>query len=211
MGTVRIVAISDLHGHIPPDVPECDLLLIAGDIGYGDIDQSRKWLASHFADWLLRQPAKEIVATWGNHDWIGNHPWMVPELPWHVLVDQVVTLFGLKIYGSPWQPTFFNWAFNLNESDLARKWSFIPDDTDILLLHGPPRGYGDLTADGVRTGSPSLAARIREVRPTLTVCGHIHEAHGVYDLDGVTVANVSLLDEKYRMVNQPFRAELSVP
>ena len=66
---MKIVAISDLHGQLPT-VPECDLLLIAGDICpvhnhklfYQDI-----WLRSVFAAWLRQQRAKRIIGVWGNH------------------------------------------------------------------------------------------------------------------------------------------------
>ena len=48
---------------------------------------------------------------------------------------------GVKVYGSPWQPWFGGWAFNLERGpDIAAKWALIPDDTDVLLTHGPPAG-----------------------------------------------------------------------
>jgi Icc-related predicted phosphoesterase len=214
MTEVKVVAISDMHGRLPEQLPSCDLLLIAGDICPLEdhrVDAQIDWLRTTFRDWLDRQRAQEIVATWGNHDFVGERmPEVVPRLRWHMLVDQSVEVLQLKIYGTPWQPRFFDWAFNLEEPELEKKWAKVPAGIDILLLHGPPHGYGDLTKPnrfrptGERTGSPSLTRRILEVRPKLAVFGHIHEGHGVYEMDGVTLANVSLLNEKYEPVNRPF-------
>lgn len=214
MEEIRIVAISDLHGQLPERLPAADLLLIAGDIcpcNYKDtVMGQRSWLMNQFSVWLDKQPVKHVVATWGNHDWIGESTYFVPRLGWHMLVDRGVELLGLKIYGTPHQPRFGNWAFNLDEPQLAEKWAAIPDDTDILVLHGPPHGYGDLAPpiNGVRSqmehvGSPSLTKRIAEIKPRLVVYGHIHSGYGIYSMGETTLVNVSLLDEQYRMVNQP--------
>jgi Icc-related predicted phosphoesterase len=214
MDSIKVVAISDLHGYLPEDLPSCDLLLIAGDIcplrDHSPFAQAQ-WLGTVFRKWLDRQRARQIVATWGNHDFVGERaPDMVPGLHWHMLVDDWVELLGMKIYGTPWQPRFFDWAFNLDEPDLERKWRQIPDDTDILLLHGPPHGYGDMNLAGQHTGSPSLTKRIAEIRPQLAVFGHIHEAYGVFDLDGITLANVSLMNIRYEPVNRPFETVVDV-
>lgn len=218
-----ICAISDLHGNLPENIiPEVDLLIIAGDIcpcprltsRTAKVFYQSKWLQEKFAPWLDKQPVKHTVAVWGNHDWIGQlNPALVPRLPWTVLTDQVTEILGHKIYGSPWQLEFFDWAFNLPEEGLAKKWMHIPDGTDILVLHGPPYGFGDLASPMPHTGrikpehvgSPSLTKRLQEVRPRLTVYGHIHSGYGVYSLDdGIKLANVSLLNEEYKLVNKPF-------
>jgi Icc-related predicted phosphoesterase len=193
-----IAATSDLHGFLP-DVPSCDLLLLAGDLcpDLNERDQAR-WLGTDFRAWLRKLPAREIVAIAGNHDFVfQNRPELVPRLPWHYLLDSAVTVEGLKIWGTPWQPVFFDWAFNLPEPDLEKKWQLIPEDIDILLLHGPPHGYGDLTTRNIRTGSPSLTRRIEELQPRLAICGHIHEARGEYRIGQTLLANISQLDQRY--------------
>lgn len=211
---LKIVAISDLHGKLPA-IPECDLLLIGGDIcpcrgsQQSGITFQSFWLRGEFEPWLRDVPAKHVVATWGNHDWIGERAPERVRLPWTMLVDQSTELFGLKIYGTPWQPVFFDWAFNLTEPQLERKWAAIPDDTDILLLHGPPHGIGDM-ADSGHVGSPSLRRRVSEVKPRLAVFGHIHSGYGVYEVGGSKLVNASLLDESYRMVNAPHVIELDI-
>jgi hypothetical protein len=124
------------------------------------------------------------------------------------LQDDYCEFKGWKIYGSPWQLRFFDWAFNLDEPELARKWKWIPDDADIFLLHGPPKYFGDKVTrarpgeDGY-VGSPSLTERIKEVKPKLVVFGHIHPGFGVYEYNGSTLANVSILDDRYVWTNLP--------
>jgi Icc-related predicted phosphoesterase len=206
---MKIVAIADLHGHLPA-IPACDLLLIGGDICVdGDPLSQSIWLSQELKPWLDAIPATEVVATWGNHDWIGERGrHLVPRLRWHLLVDNAVMLGGLKIYGTPWQPRFFDWAFNLDEPDLAVKWSAMPDDTDVLVLHSPPRGYGDFNGRE-HSGSPSLLERICAVKPKLAIFGHIHEGRGAWRLDaGTLLANVTILNVAYEMVYPPWEAEI---
>ena len=108
------------------------------------------------------------------------------------LQDSGCTIAGLKIWGSPWQPWFMNWAFNLQRgAELAEKWDMIPDDIDILITHGPPRGYGDLAGRHRREGCDDLVEALDRVRPLLHCFGHIHEDGGVWDRNGTCIANVS--------------------
>jgi Icc-related predicted phosphoesterase len=206
---IRVVAMSDLHGTLPPskDIPKCDLLLIAGDIcgSHVVLDQS-VWLHSHFKPWLENVPAQKIIGVAGNHDFIWEKaPHLVPKLPWKYLQDDFTTFQGWKIYGTPWQPRFFDWAFNLDEPDLERRWRHIPDDTDILVSHGPPQGFGDWVSRNEHVGSPSLAEKIRQIKPRLCVYGHIHPGFGVYSMPewGTTLANVSILNDRYIWTNMP--------
>jgi Icc-related predicted phosphoesterase len=232
MKKVKVCCCSDLHGQLL-EIPECDLLIISGDI-CPDRDSpfercgspasmffQSKWLGSEFKEWLDSIPAKEVVACYGNHDYIGQRrPDMAPKLRWHMLTDQSVEVLGLKIYGSPWQPYFYDWAFNAppgleGEAFLSTKWQNIPDDTDVIVVHGPPQGYGDVAPDGRTTGSPSLTARIFEIKPKLVVSGHIHSGYGqwTFSRDDATVGhivNASVLDESYRLKNKPIEIELYV-
>lgn len=204
---MRVCAISDLHGFLPP-IEACDLLLLAGDlcpVRDHSLQAQREFLDGPFRGWLETLPAKHIVGVAGNHDFIFERaPEMVAnDLPWRYLQDSATQVDGLTIYGTPWQPWFCDWAFNLYQRDLKEKWELIPDRLDILLLHAPPAGFGDLTETGNRTGSPSLLARIEQVKPKLVVFGHIHEAFGRWTInDGVTtLANVTHVDVRYRPAN----------
>jgi hypothetical protein len=209
---MRIAAISDLHGVLPV-LPACDLLLIAGDVC--PIQDHRPeaqavWLDGDFRRWLGQVPARQIIGIAGNHDFVFEQmPFLVPrDLPWTYLEDSGVVWEGLKIYGSPWQPWFLDWAFNAGPDELEAKWRLIPDDTDILLVHGPPRGYGDVTRQGNAAGCPHLLHRILEVQPRLAVFGHIHEGRGQWQLGPTKLANVTILDEDYRHVYPPWVVDL---
>jgi hypothetical protein len=205
---MRVCAVSDLHGTLP-DIPACDLLLIGGDIcpvSDHDPDYQAAWLDTTFRLWLDGVHARHVVGICGNHDFVFE---MNPAaghrgLRWTYLQDSGCTVEGLKLWGTPWQPWFFDWAFNLYEPDLEKKWALIPDGTDVLLVHGPPRGYGDAVPRGggvELTGSPSLLERIRAVKPKLAIFGHIHEGRGEWKVGDTILANVSILDEKYRHVH----------
>lgn len=210
MPTIKIVASSDLHGYLPK-IPECDLLLLAGDLcpDRSEVKQA-VWLDTSFRRWLRDLPAKKIVGVAGNHDFVfQNRVDLVPTLPWHYLQDCGIELFGLHIWGTPWQPVFYDWAFNLEEEQLEQKWQMIPKDTDILLLHGPPHRFGDRNSHDEHTGSPSLTRRIRELQPGLALCGHIHEARGEYRIGKTLVANVSQLDLQYQPHDDVWEHSLS--
>ncbi|MDB5171738.1 MAG: Calcineurin-like phosphoesterase [Phycisphaerales bacterium] len=214
---MRVTAISDIHGHLIPIAP-CDLLLIAGDIcpvRDHSLQTQAAFLDGPFRKWLAEIPARNVVGVAGNHDFLfENDPdRMPPDLRWIYLQDRAAELDGLNVYGTPWQPRFYDWAFNLDEADLARKWEMIPAGTDILISHCPPQGFGDKTVRGLGTGSPSLLEAIRRVRPRLAVFGHIHEGRGRWtiEVDGQTVqlANASLMDERYRLAHPPMEFEIS--
>jgi len=214
--TLKVVAISDQHG-VLPDVPSCDLCIIAGDVCPATNHQlwyQEHWLDTNFRYWLKKIDAKKIVGIAGNHDYIfQNAPQKVPSLPWTYLQDSKTEFEGYKIWGTPWQPWFFDWAFNLYEKDLLEKWALIPNDTDILVVHGPPYGYGDkaprVGGKGYElVGSPGLLKKIQEVKPKLVVFGHIHEGRGEWN-DGTTqFANVTILDGKYKHVHKPWQFDL---
>ncbi len=90
----------------------------------------------------------------------------------------------IKIYGSPWQPEFCDWAFNLPIGpELASKWKAIPDNVDILITHGPPKGILDMAENGYLCGCPHLRHEVlTRVQPRLHVFGHIHEAYGIHKI-----------------------------
>jgi Icc-related predicted phosphoesterase len=215
---MKIVALSDQHGYLPDDLPACDLLLLAGDLtpitNHGPAFQA-DWLDGEFRRWLKRQPARKIIGIAGNHDFVFQvQPHLVPkDLPWTYLQDQGVEWEGLKIWGTPWQPWFFDWAFNGHPEELRQKWALIPDDTDILVVHGPPYGYGDgvpLGGDRVRhTGCPHLLQRIKDIEPMFALFGHIHEGRGEWQLGRTRLANVTLLDERYNVCYPPWVVELN--
>lgn len=186
---VHIVAISDTHcRHSELKIPECDILIHAGDFsGYGTHPE-----AYSFLNWIAEQSqAKHKVVVPGNHDRVLETDYSVrsqfQDRGINLLIDQEVTLMGLRIYGIPWTPRFCDWAFNATFKSyeepsqrfpsMAQKVNLIPDDLDILVSHGPPYAILD-EAHGDSLGSEHLLARINKIRFRAMIFGHIHESHG---------------------------------
>ena len=149
-------------------------------------------------------PYKVVVA--GNHDFLFEQDREARTLLTHAtyLEDEERVVHGLRIYGSPWQPRFFNWAFNLDRGEpLRRIWERIPQGIDILLTHGPPHGILDVTVRGLRVGCEELAAALPRVRPRLHVFGHIHESYGQLVRDGTHFVNASTCNLQYQPIHAP--------
>ena len=122
-----------------------------------------------------------------------------------------MTIEGIKIYGSPHQPVFHDWAFNRGDDKRRRLWSLIPSDTDILLTHGPPYEIMDLCSSGARAGCRILRDEVlARIKPKYHVFGHIHGSNGVKKIDGVTFINAATCESRYRPVNPIYVFDLPV-
>ena len=210
----KIVCLSDTHNaHDEIVVPDGDILLHAGDAtNRGTLEEIHA-----FARWFERLPHKHKVLIAGNHDWFFEDApaetikYVLPKTLY--LQDSFVEIDGLKIYGSPWQPRFYDWAFNLNRgAEIAQKWQLIPDDTDVLITHGPPFGVLDLAPRGSlpdeNTGCEELIKVVTRIKPKLHVFGHIHHSYGAAEISGVQFANAANCNEKYEPVNAPLVFDL---
>lgn len=203
---MRLVIISDTHNqHEKLQLPEGDLLLHAGDFsGRGTADE-----CAFFLRWFAEQPHRHKVFIAGNHDYFAeNSPRTFRSMvPGNVvyLQDSGIEIEGLKIWGSPVQPWFFDWAFNRQRgADIRRHWDLIPADTDILLVHGPPHGILDrVKRDNQPVGCQDLLEKIEQTTAKVIAFGHIHEGYGILEIGGRTFVNASVLDENYRMKNDP--------
>jgi Icc-related predicted phosphoesterase len=205
----RIICISDTHGvHENLRLPPCDLLIHAGDL-------TRRGTLRELARasrWLHSQPAERVVLIAGNHDrCLERSPVRSREILSQLdiyLEDEAFEWQGLKIYGSPWQPKFFNWAFNLPRGEpLREKWQMIPEDTDILVTHTPPYGVLDKTRFGQHVGCEELARRVAELDLKLHVFGHIHEDYGVRMRGSLMSLNASTCNLRYDPVQPPVELE----
>jgi len=129
------------------------------------------------------------------------------------LEDSSVKICGLKIYGSPWQPEFGGWAYNLERGqECLDKWNMIPDDTDVLITHSPPLGFGDLTISGVRAGCVDLLHSVQQrIKPKYHVYGHIHEGYGVRSDGKILFINASTCDINYLPCNPAVVFDVSIP
>jgi len=210
---LRVVAISDTHErHEELVLPQGDVLLCAGDITANGHLRSLE----RFARWMDRQPHQHKVLIAGNHDFCfeekpreAREVMRVHAPDVHYLQDSGVILGGLRVWGSPWQPRFYDWAFNVDRgAPLAEKWALIPDDTDILVTHGPPFGVLDVTPAGMRVGCEALAERLEALRVRLHVFGHIHHSYGVIERGSRISVNACTCDESYRAAHAPIVVEL---
>ncbi len=210
---MRIAATADLHGHLPA-VPECDVLVIAGDVtpatDHGLGFQAR-WLDQTLRPWLHAVPARHVIAIAGNHDFVFEQaPETIPAgLPWTYLQDTGTTIDGVRFWGSPWTPWFYDWAFNAPRGDtgdafLDERYAGVgDDDVDVLVIHGPPAGYGDRTAHGDAVGSSAFLRLVQRTTPSLALFGHIHEGRGCWQRGASTLANVAAVDLHYELVAEP--------
>ena len=215
---MKITLISDTHNKhkfVTNDLPGGDLLIHAGDLssmGYEhEIREFCKWFNN-----IDNYTHKVFIA--GNHDWgFQNNVEIVKEiLDFYENITYLQdnsTLLGedmVSVYGSPWQPEFYNWAFNLPRQgvELKEKWDNIPNNTDILITHGPAYGYVDKVIGRTENlGCELLTERIKELKPKIHVCGHIHTGYG-YTFDGDThYINASVLNESYVYYNKPLTIE----
>ena len=207
---MRVVCISDTHLRHKFDVPPGDVLIHAGDATIVGSEQEFQ----RFFDWFGKLPHPHKVLIAGNHDWLFEK---LPEdaralIPPGItyLQDELATVNGLKIYGSPWQPEFMGWAFNLPRGwPMKKKWELIPAGIDILVTHGPPLGFLDFSPFGTENaGCADLRNELLRVKPKLHVFGHIHHGYGQTEWNGIKLVNASICDEAYRPSNKPIVLEL---
>jgi hypothetical protein len=222
---MRITLISDTHGKhrlLDKDLPGGDLLLHAGDFMNGGHDFEE---ATSFLEWFNKidnYTDKIFIA--GNHDRVfENTPqWVETNLAKYPTIDYLQDNSwvdyadgpngdfpedNVRVYGTPWQPEFCRWAFNLprNGDAMKERWDAIPDNTDILITHGPAFGHLDIPGgQNIRVGCEMLRHRVDTIRPKIHVFGHIHGSWGHY-FDGHThFFNASVLDESYRYTQAPW-------
>ena len=215
---MKIHCISDTHTkHREIELPGGDVLIHAGDI----MSKDDPGQLIDFLVWFDEQPYTHKIFICGNHDHVfEDNPELVkkilrlfPSLIY--LQDSEVSINGIKFYGTPWIPTnHLGKAFSfLRDATLLAKshWKNIPDDTDVLITHGPAYNRLDKITKPVRhnqtqlhLGDPSLGERIKEINPQLHICGHIHSGQGILDEDKETTTyiNAASLGEDYQYSNK---------
>lgn len=211
---MKICCISDTHQltyGLERRLPAADVLVFGGDLCNGGRDLLEAQNFNHFL-LSVEDRYKKIICIAGNHDFIFERQkqsakaLLVANSEKIIyLEDEEVVIDGIKFYGSPWQPEFCNWAFNVPRGEkLARIWENIPLDTDVLITHGPPYGTLDFTEyDQINVGCEMLAERLKHVKPKLHVFGHIHEAYGVEKKENTLYVNASICTLRYKPVNSP--------
>jgi Icc-related predicted phosphoesterase len=233
---VKIAAVSDLHGELNFKMPIADILTISGDIcpvrGSHKPIAQMNWINAYFLPWadkLIKDGIyKHVVFTPGNHDFaftkvVNYNPDSIFNLVLpkdvYYLCNKEVILEGVRIYGTPWTPTFGNWAFMLDEDLLDNIFNKIPKGLDILISHGPARGYNDTILQyglNEQLGSTTLIKHVKRTSPKWLFVGHIHSGNHkvskiITDNDSMTNSvNVSLLNEDYEIAYPVFTTIIEV-
>ena len=210
---------SDSHQrHNGISMPSGDVLVHAGDFcSHGDYKE-----VESFGKWLAGLDFNHVVFIAGNHDMtfessLRKSLSLIPERTKsggkvHYLQDSYVVLDGVKFYGSPWQPKFYNWAFNLKRDgdEIRDKWDKIPNDTDVLVTHCPPYEILDKASFGNgNIGCKHLFKRVLDVKPCLHVFGHCHAGYGMnhHLLDNTIFVNASIVNDWHHIANKPVEYE----
>ena len=216
---MKITFISDTHGkhaELTDKLPGGDIIIHSGDFMRGGFDEGE---AIDFFDWFEHDVKgyKNKILIAGNHDRLFDNNIVyalqlmksyAPSITY--LQDSSIKIDGIKFYGSPHTPAFNNWAFNVerNSDELMEKWNMIPDDTDVLITHGPPLGILDYTPYGGNVGCERLMLRLNKISPLIHVFGHVHSSYGHKYNDTTDFINASNLNEAYKLVNEPINAVL---
>lgn len=208
---MKFVAISDTHSrHRSVKLPKGDVLIHAGDICY----KGKKEEVIDFLKWFSEQKFQYKIFIAGNHDFFlekASATTIKEMIPENIIYlnDSGTTINGIKIWGSPVTPWFFNWAFNCHRGAQIRKhWELIPVDTNLLITHGPAYGFLDQVINEQHVGCQDLLRRILFIKPKVHVFGHIHESYGNIKRSGIHFINACQLNEQYELTNKPIVFEI---
>jgi len=212
---MKIMFISDTHGNnemIEVD-KDIDILVHTGDFTRTRMNARMDLVL--LLDWFLGLEVEYKIFIAGNHDKFifENNEEAKRMIEFYndkyganiiYLEDSEVVIEGIKFYGSPWTPIFFNWYFMKNENELANYFNRIPEDTDILLTHGPAENILDRTHSNRYVGSSALRYKIDNLNNLkIHAFGHIHEDRGVIEKKGKLFINASAnINDKLNYVVQ---------
>lgn len=218
---MKITFISDTHTkhhQITSQLSGGDLLVHAGDFSSRGYEHE----VDSFFDWFngLDNYTNKIVIA-GNHDLMfEDDPMLAKDIisyyPKVTYLQDDLEVIGddysssVKLWGSPWQPEFYDWAFNLPRGgeELKDKWDMIPPNMDILITHGPPWGHLDtVVGQSTNLGCELLAEKIKVLKPKIHVFGHIHSGYGYKFHEGTHYFNASVLGEDYVFTQKPMTVE----
>lgn len=197
---MKILHISDTHGfhkQIPIDRFEgIDVIIHSGDVSnfmnpvYNSIE------VLDFIDWFKNVPVPVKILIAGNHDTSIERKMYRKEDFYsndiYYLENEEVIIDGIKFYGSPYTPTFGTWAFMKARDKLNKVWEVIPNDVDVLIVHGPPKGIRDLSFNREgkleMCGCSALMKRIQKLESSLKLVafGHIHNMNGIDTNQGIS-------------------------
>lgn len=229
---LRIITMSDTHGQLPKlDLHNIDMVLHAGDwscSGKYNYTSQEKYFLKEFCPWIRNIAGKipHVYYINGNHEtWCEKYNINSDynDVTKNHCINDCNVLICLpynkkiNLYGFPWTPTFYNWAYNLddNECQLGEKCKDIPADTNILLSHGPVYGINDIIEDErgyFYGGSKELLKRVLKIKPKLFISGHLHDDknYEIVDYQGIKFVGCSIMNEYYENARQPIIVTLEI-
>lgn len=213
---MKICTISDthtFHQRVYKDLIPANMIIHSGDIMSDGYHISEMY---NFLEWYSSLPYEHHLFIAGNHDRIAElYPEKFKELLSHYpniiyLENNSVVIEDIKFYGSPYQPWFHSWAFNkYRGEEIAEEWAKIDVDTNVLITHGPPYGFGDeVNFNGKHLGCEELIKKIEEIKPKYSIFGHIHTGEKISTNGVTTFINASNLNENYEYEFKPTLIEI---
>ena len=197
---MKILHLSDTHGFHnelqPERFKDVDVVVHSGDCSnYYDVIRNEQEVIN-FMNWYEQVPVKHKIYVAGNHDTSIERRRVTgadfAQRGITYLENASTTIDGVKFYGSPITPTFGQWAFMKARDKMHHVWQAVPEDTDVLVVHGPPKTIRDLSYDRHGQlefcGDLSLYKRCMQLKDHLKlVCfGHIHNMETIETNQGIS-------------------------
>lgn len=210
---MKVVALSDVHSKLGKvKLPDADLLVISGDLTIGGSIKEYSQL-NHACGDIKHKFKYGILLCEGNHDFLGEkQPSLADSLIHHAKLvrHNAITINGIKFFITPYNKWYFNWAFNIWPGEQSQKiWAQIPNDTEVLVSHGPPYETLDCPPNKEHVGDVDLWNRIQLLHKLkLHIFGHIHHSAGFEQRDKVWYVNASTCNESCQPINPPIIIEI---
>lgn len=184
---MNILHISDTHClHNQLIIPSnIQVIIHSGDCANSRDSAINSNEVLNFLDWFANLSIEYKILVPGNHDISIERRLITPsyinDLGIIYLENESANVCGLNIWGSPITPSFGNgWSWNMARHKTAIVWDTIPDDTDIVITHGPPKRILDLSTNKNNElefcGCESLFNKIIEIEPIFSCFGHVHDS-----------------------------------
>lgn len=200
MNPIDILHLSDTHGQHKnlKSLPEADVIVHSGDFTFAGSEEE----AYDFMNWFCNLPYKHKIFIAGNHDMCMYGADHIDGLSRnvHYLYNNSVVIDGIKFYGIPM------FMEDRMDGNLDVFINNIPDDTDVLITHMPPKGTCDLANYGKgpeHRGNATLAELLKKLHPTCHLFGHEHDAYGKTIKENVIYSNACVVDSRYNLINNP--------
>ena len=206
---MKIWHISDTHGfHNRLVIPEgIDLVIHTGDCSNHKDPYQNEWEVKDFLMWYEQVDIPNKIYIPGNHDTSIERN-LVKASDFisrgiHLLNHDWMDVNGIKIFGSPFTPTFGNWAFMKSRETINRVWEQIPEGMDIVAVHGPCKGILDLSRNRQNVlefcGDGALRKHVLDrIKPKYFLSGHIHNFEDIINTGfrylpdyGITFSNAA--------------------